>query len=632
MADPQGSGVQDPYAPRKLPASNVVGAQPTPEEKELAKQIDKLFEKYAKHRRRYDTNWVQFYKYYRGQQFPLGKRLSYKHREVINMVFQTVQSQTSTILDVRPTISFSPREPNDVEVAEILNEVFESDWQRNNWMDEVSAVLYDAHIYGVGNSYVGYDKNISGGRAGICFSAKDPFDYYPDPAATDVNKNCEGFIEARSEDIDKVRKEWAQSKYVSLLKPDLQDLSRSKRQAQLLVRTKNTDLDLPATNVSYGISPEDEDKDKVLVITAYLKPSDVEEIEKDDEGGDKLYITRRKYPKGRKVVKINNYIMSDTELDYDDLEFPFERLVNYILPREYFGQSEVEQVIGPQNVFNKLVNFALDVLVLMGNPVWKVPVDSKVNTRKLINQPGLIIEYAGERGPEREPGVELQPYVFQLIDRMEKWFNDTAGTQDVTRGVNPTGVTANSAIENLLEQASKRTKQKMRNLDSYLSQVGKHWVSRCFQYYTVPEIYRLTNKDGVSKYFKFHVEPYQAMQTNEDGSQSPMLGVDGSPVMKKRAVIRGFLDHPAGGMVPSEEEKKYEIEGEMDVVVNTVSGLASTKSDTERLVMQLRQMEIIDDEEVLKRLDYPNYKEVLQRVAQEKASAAQSQPAQGGNK
>lgn len=622
MADPQGSGIQDPYAPRKSSAANdSAGAQPTEDEKKLAKQVDKLFEKAAKHRRRYDKDWVDNYKFYRGHQW-LGKRPSYKHREVINMVFQTIQSQTSNILDVRPTVSFIPREPGDIELAEILNQVFESDWQKNKWMDEVAACLYDSHLYGVGNSYVGYDKNISGGRAGICYKAKDPLDYYPDPEATDVNKSCEYFIEAHPTDIDKVKKKYADHPYVTLIKPDIQDLTRAHRQVETLHRQRNTNLDMPVERMSYSSSPEDEEKDKVLVLTVYLKPSDTEQIEKEDANGDRIYITKLKYPRGRKVVKVNNYIMEDTELDYDDLEVPFERLVNYILPREYFGMSEVEQVKGPQMVFNKLVNFALDVLILMGNPIWKVNTEAQVNTRKLINQPGLIVEWAGDKEPKREEGVQLQPYVFQLIDRMEKWFKDTAGDQDVMNGINPTGVTANAAIENLLNQATKRVKQKMRNLDSYLSDVGRHWLSRCFQFYTAPEVYRLTNKEGANKYFKFHVEPYE---TDE-------VGIDGAPVTKKRAIVRKYLDHPAGGQVPSEQENRYEIQGDFDVVVNTISGLPFSKAETENSVMRLFEAGVIDEEEVLKRLEYPNYQQVLQRVAEKKAKMAEAEAAaaQGG--
>lgn len=619
MAIGAGSGVLSEHeAPKPDEAKG--SDQPSDEEVKLSKQVDRLFEKYAKHRKRYDRYWVDNYKMFRGEQW-LKRRPSYKNKEVINMIFETIQSQVSTMMDVRPTVGFLPQDPSDLELSQILGEVFECDWEKGNWSDEITAVSYDSHIYSIGASYLGYDPDLYHGMGGIEFCCDDPLNVYPDPDATDVNKKAEGYICAKPEDVDKLKKRYSGHKFVELIKPDLEDLSYSQRNMQSLYKRKNTDLDLPVESTQGMSSTQDEFKDKALVVTAYLRPSDTEEIEQEDLDGEKLYITKLKYPKGRKVVKINNYIFEDGPLPYDHMEFPYQRLVNYVLPREFFGISEVDNTKGPQQTFNKLVNFALDTLQLMGNPIWKVPVAANVNTRKLINQPGLIIEYSGDQEPKREEGVALQPYVLQLIDRMEKYFNDVAGTQDVTRGVNPTGVTANSAIENLLEQAQKRVKQKMRNLDSYLKSFGRQWLSLCFQFYTAPRIIRLTNNQGATKYFRFHIEN-RPMQ-NDDGS--PLMGIDGEPKTKKYAVV---VNYDQNTQQPMNQVNEYEIRGEFDVKVNTISGLAFSKAENKADLMDLFDRQIIDGEEVLKRLDYPNAEQVLIRMkqaAQEQASmAAQS--------
>ena len=369
-----------------------------------------------------------------------------------------------------------------------------------------------------------------------------------------------------------------------------------------------------------------EAKDKVLVITAYLKPSDIEEIEKDDELGEKLYITRKKYPRGRKVVKINNYIFEDGELEYEDLEFPYQRYITSPYPREFYGMGTVELLSGQQATFNKMINFALDIIQLMGNPVWLVPLGSGVMPRKLTNEPGLVVEHNDNNPPVRTEGVQLQPYVIQFINMCEKWFNDTAQDQDVSRGVNPTGVTANAAIENLLEAAQKPVKQKLRNIDTFLSQFGRQWVSRCFQYYTVPEIYRLTGKDGAQKYFKFHVTHKDVAKANPDGS--PAMLPDGSPQVEKRkvAVVREYEKNDAQQMVPKDESREFEVRGDFDVVVDTISGLPFSKADTEQKVLNLFDRQIIDAEEVLTRLDYPNKEKILMRMQEAAAAAAQQAP------
>lgn len=611
----ESSGLLDPNAPRNPdPIEKEIG--PNEEEKQLAKQVNGLFEKYSKARKKYDYCWVDNYKLFRGFQWS-NKRPSYKHREVINLIFQTIQSQASVMLDTRPQVGFLPMEPSDYELSDILNKVFQADWDRNNWLDEWTDIIFDSHIYSVGFGYTCFDEEALHNQGSIAFSAEDPMDFYPDPEASNVNKKARGFICAKPQDMEEVKRKYAGHKYVNLLKPDLEEMGYYKRTQETLHRKKVTDLELPVDSSS-SMGAQEDAKDKVLVVTAYLKPNDTEQItedDKDSEGG-KVYITRLKYPRGRKIVKINDFIMEDEELPYDHMEFPYIRNRNYALPREFFGISEIDNTKGPQAIFNKLVNFSLDVLTLMGNPIWKVPVESGVNTRKLISQPGLIIEHNANFPPVREEGVQLQPYVLQMIDRMEKWFNDEAGTQDVTRGVNPTGVTANAAIENLLEAAQKRIKQKMRNLDSALKDFGRQWLSLCFQYYTAPRVYRITNNAGVNEYFKFHVE-------HRDTGE---VDAAGKPRVAKFAIVRPYLQGQDGAYMPAEMTSEYQIKGEFDVRVNTVSGLAFSKSQNESQALNLFDRQIIDAEEVLTRLEYPNKEAILNRMREQQAQAAAAQP------
>lgn len=629
MAEFSGSGLLSPNQPIPTPTPRL-DAQPPPEEVELSKQIQTLFEKYARNRRKYDKSWIDNYRMFRGQQW-LNRRPSYKHKEVINLIFQTIQSQASVMLDTRPQVGFLPQDPSDTDLADILTQVFQADWDKNNWLDEVAQVIFDAHIYSVGYSYTSWCDDLNNGAGGIDFCCEDPFDFYPDPEATDVNKKGEGFIVATPMDIEKIKKKWSDSPYISLIKPDLEDLSYSRRAVETLHRRKNTDLDLANDSVTSGTNLDDVNRNQALVVKAYLRPSDTEQVEQDDldSAGDKLYITKLKYPRGRYVVKINNYIMEDGPLPYDHLEFPYQRLVNYILPREFFGISEIDNTKGPQMIFNKLVNFSLDVLTMMGNPIWKVPTEGNVNTRKLINQPGLVVEYAnGALGePKREEGVQLQPYVLELIDRMEKWFNDEAGTQDVTRGINPPGVTANAAIENLLEAAQKRIKQKMRNVDSYMRNFGKQWVSLAMQYYDAPRIFRLTNKDGVNQYFKFHVDTKPKMTPIGPMGEAPQQMTDaaGQPMTQKFAIVRKFTKGEGGQMEEEPQPSVYEVKGEMDVKVNTISGLAFNKAENEQKLLAFFDRGIIDAQEVLSKTDYPNYEQVLQRVKEQQQAQAQAQ-------
>jgi hypothetical protein len=360
----------------------------------------------------------------------------------------------------------------------------------------------------------------------------------------------------------------------------------------------------------------DQNDSQALVITAHIG-SDMEIHEEevpehaDDGTIDVKYVQKKKYPKGRKIVVCSKVVLESGENPYDDGLFPYARIQNYVNQRKFWGISDIEQLESPQKVFNKLICFSLDVLTLMGNPIWKVGSGSGVDTDNLYNQPGLIVECDDVNQVQREEGVQLQPYVLQLVDRLKLWFDDISGSNDVSRGARPEGVTAASAIQSLQEAANIRVRQKARNLDACLQNLGQLYLSRIFQFYSAPRVFRLTNQDGSQKFFKFHVETLTNPETNEQ---------------EKVAHYRPF-EQGADGKIYEGQVKSMPIKGSLDLKVNTGSTLSFAKDAIKNEAIQLFDRQIIDDEEVLKRFDYPNWEAVLQRVNEKKAAQAESQAA-----
>jgi hypothetical protein len=614
-------GMLEEHEPRG--SSSAGTAQIPDDEKKLGDQIDKIFEKAISSRKRYDRCWLDHYNFYRGKQW-LKKRPSYRHAEVINMVFSAIQQTVPMMTDARPKVGFTPKDPSDLQFSEILNQVFESDWHRHNWLYKTTEMIYNAHFYGTAISGLDYESNFDYGAGGICFRALSTFDAYPDPDAMDINDpDGDFYIEARPVTVDKLKKKYAGHKYAKYLKSDLESMHEKKYRTDLIQIKKQTDLDINPDKMGYGNSLDEEWKDKALVVTVWLKPNDTEEVldEKETEKtGTEVWLTRKKYPYGRKIVKIGQYIFEDVDFEYDHGEIPRQRLINYIDPQEFWGISDIEQLKSPQMTFNKVVSFALDVMTLMGNPVWLVPLQSGVNTAKLINQPGLIIEHEANFAPVRQEGVQLQPYVLQMIDRLETWFNGIQGNQEVSQGINPPGVTANAAIETLLQQATGRVRQKLRNLGAWFQQVGRQYVGLVMQYYTAPQIFRITNNDKSSEYFKMHVEDRPV--TDELGQ--PKLNAAGKPETQKIAVYRKYEKNDFGVMVPSLKADEYQIRGDFDVEVDTISGLPFAQAEKENRLLQYYDRQIIDAEELLKQVDYPNYESIIERMKQQQAAAAQA--------
>lgn len=612
-----GIGMMDEHAPRNAEGGAGADYQPTPEEKKAVKLVDRVFEKNKRHRSQYDQNWLDFYHMFRGKQWK-EQRPSYRHSEVINFVFRTIQTLVPIQLDSRPRFEFLPEEPADFELAEILNETAESDWQRKNWQEQLLEVAYDANFYGCGLSEVCAKRDGIGtlGPQRIVYESVDPFYCFPDPEARDVNKDCGSFVYAKPIEVSRIKKAYPDQ--AEFIKPDLMDLVKGSKTDFSTFRFRS-----PVDQKVYleGSQTMDLlDKEKALLLTCYLSPEFCEEEYEEEEkhevdettGEERLeYVQVAKYPNGRKIVTCNGVLLEDGPNPYDDGLIPFQRYVNYLLPREFWGISEVEQLAGPQRMFNKIFSFALDVLTLMGNPIWVVDTEAGIDTENLTNRPGLVVEKNKDGDARREQGVQLQPYVMDLANQISSWIDSVSGSQDVTRGVQPTGVTAASAISALQESANTRIRQKSRNMDGYLQQVGSAWLSRLFQYRTAPEIFRLTNKQGAEKYFRMHVEPMQA----EDGT-------DG-----KRVTYQPYLEN---GQIDPDQQKIYETRAKFDVRVSTGSQLPFNKAEKEQKLTKLFELGVIDEEEVLKGSDYPNYQSVLARIQQKKAEAAAADAAAKG--
>lgn len=593
--------MNQPVSDQSSVSSSPIGYNQSPEEKEAIKLVNKCFEEAKRARRRYDYRWGDWYRFWRGRQWK-EQRPSYRHSEVINLVWRSIQSTVPIQTDAKPRIEFLPTEPSDRPFAEVMNKLIESDWESQNWLYQLTETVYDASIYGTGLGSVMPPKK-EGGR--IVYDVQDPWYFYPDPDAIDVNKKCKYVVIAEPVTLSKLKAEYP--KQAPYLKSDLSDADKAKHQYDDVDdQYKSTIND---RSLNDGPTPGNaKEPEKCLKITLYIMDEAyTEELQKETDPGTgeskDVYVQKLKYPGGRKICIASGMVLHDGPMGLDDERFPYARLVNYIDPRQFWGISDVEPVESIQKIFNKLVSYALDVLTLMGNPIWKIPTSAGIDTDNLFNRPGLILEYEGDRAPQREEGVQLQPYVMNLITMMGNAFDDISGDADVSRGAKPDGVTAASAISQLQESAKTRIRLKVRNMDAYLQDFGQMYCARVLQFYTAPQVFRITNDQNAQEFFKFYVE------------QLP----DGS----KQGVLRQINEYG------QESEAKYiPVKNLLDVKVSTGSSLPFAKDDRVSLANAAFDRGAIDQEELLKAYDYPNYQAVIERMNQKAQMQAQMQAEQ----
>lgn len=590
--------------------ASAMNYEPTDEEKRAMKLGDKCYSEAKSYKRRFDYTWLDDYRMFRGKQWK-EDRPSYRHSEVINLIFQSIQSEVPLMTDSRPKMEYLPQDPSDRPFSDIINKVCESDWQTGNWLYKLTEVIYDSHIYGTGISGM-YEPEEVGGR--INYRVRDPFYAFPDPDSLTVNEGGNYYCYAEPVTLSKLKREYPDK--AQYLKADLTDNDIKGDFDASDGTYKSTINDRTIVNIP-GMS-NTKTPPKCLKKTLYIKDETYleEEIDKKDGEGKpmvgpdgqpmKEYQQRLKYPQGRKICWAADVLLDDAPIAYDDGKFPDSKLANYIVPREFWGISDIEQGKSPQKIYNKLLSFSLDVLTLMGNPIWKVPTSAGIDTDNLVNRPGLVLEYEGDQAPTREEGVQLQPYVLQLMDRIKNNYDDVQGSSDVSRGAGADGITAASAIQALQEASKTRVRLKGRNLDAHLQDLGQSYLSRVMQFYTAPQVFRITNDQNANQYFKFYIDNRPDQATGQ---------------MRRFAVIRDYNDQGQEG--PAQE---HELKGNLDVRIITGSTLPFGKQENVKLATDAFDRGIIDGEEWLKQVDYPNWEAVNARVQERKAQMAAQAP------
>lgn len=603
MAQPNISNALDSVNPGEL---NPEAQGQTEEEKSVVRLVEKLLSQAKRSRQSADQKWMDYYRFFRGKQWK-EKRPSYRNSEVLNYIFSEVQNVLVLMTDSRPRIDVLPEDPTDTEFAQILSEIITAKWDANRWADVLAEAIIDTAIYGTAIGEVAWKPELLDGIGDYDFDTVDPFHFFPDPSArSEINdEHCQYVVTAVPTDVGRVKRMYPDK--ADLIKPDLSDLSGGNFDPY---DTQDIQLKSPTDNrvMVDSYRPNGSNKpNQVLLITAYIKSYDkVEELigeEKDPDTGltQKFYQDKFKHPNGRKIVIANQILLTPCEGDdnpYVNGKFPFAKMVDHIMPREFWGIGEVEQLKSPSEIVNKIISYALDVLLLMGNPIWVVDTEANIETQNLTNQPGLIVEKTKGSEVRREAGVQLQPFVLEMFTTMtERVMGKLGSTTDVSKGVSPPGASG-FAIEQLQDAAQTRIRGKTRNMESFLKQAGELQIDRILQYYTVPRVVRLTNNEGAAKYFKFHITD----SADEKGD------------VKKVATIQNYVKDPSTGQMVAQGPIEVQLKSKLDIKVDVGSSLGFAKAKRAEDAKQLFQFGILNPEELLDALDYPGKEKIIERI------------------
>lgn len=590
----------------------------TSAERREFKMVMDLYSTGKRVRKQYDENWGTYYDFYKGKQWK-AKRPSYKASPNINLIRATIHTVLPIMTDTSPGFDVDPRDPTDYKFADLISKAIQVWWERNGLDHTMVEVIMDALMYCAGILKVSWDQDADEGLGDIRVSVVDPHNLFIPDSAEDFDTKCPWVIQRLYMSIGEVKRRFPEAAK-KLESSDGGTTNKADRDQEQKTYSGDITLVSPVDRKSpYGSettypASNSTDGKEVEILECWMDDDSVEEYQlQNPETGEMETGWKKKYPTGKVITLLpeKNMILQSKANPYKDGKKPYVRFVDTLIPRQFWGEGEIEPLIEIQKLINKNIAVLVDWMNMMTNPVWIVDNEAGVDPLRLTNQIGAIILKNKGSEVRREQAPQMPPQMFELYQSFRQLADTFSGIHDVTQGRRPTGVTSGEAINELQQAAQTRIRLKERNLQVSLTQFGYLVVSRMLQYYNEPRMIRITGEKELPSFSEFYVE-----EVEED---------EGSYTYTKRDFA---FDPQTGTYYPREWETGDQSKGMFDISVKSGTSLPFQKERRGQLARALYKDGVIDQQELLTTLEWPRKEEIMRRMNEEKAQQAEAEQGQ----
>lgn len=395
----------------------------------------------------------------------------------IPWAWQQIETIIPRIVDPEPRFEFKPVEPSDERMSDVLNALIRYQLNADQFVAKQKAMIRDAMIYGMGVAKViWYQKQqtmkvrrrgedgqviaepktiITENRPSIVYV--DPYDFFPDPAATSDRNWRFAFHRIWLSDAElQARQKAGVYKNVDKVKSEGNDTS-----------TRGT------TESS-------------------------EEAKARREGKNAVY--ERWGADGSLMVMSGDVVLRDADNPYYHGQIPFVCFSTQPDPRSLRGISEVDKIAPIQEAIWTRDNQRIDAVNVSLNPVFIVDPNIQ-GIRNLRFGPGAKI-YA--MNGQRVEQLQMDPRTAPAFDETQAYLGamqQVTGASPYLAGADNSGYgidnnTATGASIQL-EEGNKRMAMKKLEFRLFLSRIAKMMVQLDHQYISELEVHRIVGDDSV---------------------------------------------------------------------------------------------------------------------------------------
>lgn len=537
--------------------------------------------------------WSRFHEMFRGLIF----RHKSKYGHIIaNLYFKTINSLKANLTDNKPRASIMPHGETPDDIADAWQARYDIWWEKTKQQYNFQESVGKSETYGFQTDKMVFDPDQEGGLGEVDTKRLDTFGVLLWPGCQDI-QDQPAMCELEALELGKIYEYWpdaigkvkADPEYSEIL-GESRTYTRANRSRQLrsfgtptnFVIPEGTDQQ-PAEGSSMGLQ-------RALIIRVWCKdnsivwvnPATGEEVDEgvqlppaiqtDPETGQEVEVPveaepQLRYPGGIRCITITNkgkLVLDDqanpsvnpnlprelTSQCYLFDKFPFIKRYSYSDDLSEYGLSILEQ-IEPLvfEVCKKLTMYGVHLGAQCRTPLI-LPQNCGVKRDEVNNLPARIWEPVMSMA-QHIRFLELPQATNDILNYVEmliRLIDMITGLTDVTEGRKPKGIQAGVAISELQEKAQVVFREKIRNLDLYLEEQGRMFISLGQNWYTEERLLRYEGKKGpVQIPFRgieavgeldFHVEAGSTLPKNRATRQYQMIELSKAGMITPRTLLK----------------------------------------------------------------------------------------------
>ena len=442
---------------------------------EKVNELEKMFQSAKDARKAQVARWRRNEELYNGEMLKPFNLPKYKTRIEPNIVHSVVETMFSILTDRPSKVDLMPKKESQIDSAIKAQEAVEWVMADKKAQRAIRYMKRDGLIYGNGflKTCIVDDE--------IAFIVPDPFTVFIDTLATSIeDSQCVIFATPTYVDViekrygKKVGAEGKMNEYRSFIKS-------SKKYAT----DKVPELE--------SQSPLEEDGNS-----------------QDYKGGQALLKESWYYKGGelRLATWAGKTLLQDEKAPYKFM--PLVTFKNYPSAHSIWGKGEPEVIESLAVGSSIALSQGMDNLILQGNPVVVMSKSlSKIPGNRMTDKPGQVLwtNNPAER-VARLPAGNISSSTVPFAQSMIEYADMVSGVHEISRGVNPTGVVASRAIQQLQEASQQiiRAKEKSIGSDAVID-IYKNTLSLLAKNYAKTINIRKFAEDGSGYQFD-EVQPY----------------------------------------------------------------------------------------------------------------------------